>query len=182
MDSKPSKNSSPNKSKTSNQKTLIVLQKEELERKKARLNGSKKRRISEEIKKWKLISMYAEKGGVGKTTLTTTLGYCLAEKGKRVLMYDLDSQCSLTAWWFGKEINTEHGENLEEFINGVELDDGNVLSFYDEVFLEGQKLLEPIKPAQAVQVDLFLVVGNRETCMLDEKCLWDKLVWKHISI
>jgi len=36
------------------------------------------------------------KGGVGKTTLTTMLGYYLAHKGKKVLLFDIDPQCSLS--------------------------------------------------------------------------------------
>ena len=36
------------------------------------------------------------KGGVGKTTLTCLIGYYLAKKGKRVLLIDIDAQCSLT--------------------------------------------------------------------------------------
>jgi len=36
------------------------------------------------------------KGGVGKTTLVCLLGYFLAERtGKKVLMFDIDPQCSL---------------------------------------------------------------------------------------
>ncbi len=36
------------------------------------------------------------KGGVGKTTLTTLLGYFYASKGKKVLLIDIDPQCSLS--------------------------------------------------------------------------------------
>lgn len=36
------------------------------------------------------------KGGVGKTTITTLLGYYLANKGNKVLLFDIDPQCSLS--------------------------------------------------------------------------------------
>lgn len=39
-----------------------------------------------------------QKGGVGKTTTVVALGGLLAERGKRVLMLDLDPQASLTAY------------------------------------------------------------------------------------
>jgi cellulose biosynthesis protein BcsQ len=43
-----------------------------------------------------LISVFNNKGGVGKTTLTFHLGHALASLGKRVLLIDLDPQCNLT--------------------------------------------------------------------------------------
>ena len=46
----------------------------------------------------KIVAFYAEKGGVGKTTLCLTLAQTLAGTGKRVLVYDCDVQRSLTAW------------------------------------------------------------------------------------
>lgn len=44
----------------------------------------------------KIISLFNNKGGVGKTTLTYHVCCALSELGKKVLMIDLDPQCSLT--------------------------------------------------------------------------------------
>lgn len=44
----------------------------------------------------KIIAITNQKGGVAKTTSTHNLGVALANKGKNVLMVDLDSQASLT--------------------------------------------------------------------------------------
>ncbi|TNE82505.1 MAG: ParA family protein [Bacteroidetes bacterium] len=44
----------------------------------------------------KIISVFNNKGGVGKSTLTYHLGNKLSELGHRVLMVDLDPQCNLT--------------------------------------------------------------------------------------
>lgn len=44
----------------------------------------------------KIISVFNNKGGVGKSTLTYHLGNALAELGHKVLLVDLDPQCNLT--------------------------------------------------------------------------------------
>lgn len=44
----------------------------------------------------KIMSIFNNKGGVGKTTLTFHLAHALAEMGKRVLLMDMDPQCNLT--------------------------------------------------------------------------------------
>lgn len=43
-----------------------------------------------------IIAFANQKGGVAKTTSTHNIGVALAQKGKRVLLLDLDSQASLT--------------------------------------------------------------------------------------
>jgi cellulose biosynthesis protein BcsQ len=43
-----------------------------------------------------IVTIFNNKGGVGKTTLTYHLAYALGELGKRVLLVDFDPQCNLT--------------------------------------------------------------------------------------
>jgi chromosome partitioning protein len=45
-----------------------------------------------------IISMFNNKGGVGKTTFLFHVAHVLAQSGRRVLMVDCDSQCNLTAY------------------------------------------------------------------------------------
>lgn len=49
------------------------------------------------------ICMFNHKGGVSKTTTSYNLGWMLAEKGKRVLLVDADSQCNLTNIFIGED-------------------------------------------------------------------------------
>ncbi len=51
----------------------------------------------------KVIAVLNQKGGVGKTTLSTNLARCLQLKGNDVIMIDSDPQGSATKWWQLKE-------------------------------------------------------------------------------
>ena len=51
----------------------------------------------------KTISVFNNKGGVGKTTLTFHLAHALAEQGFRTLLIDLDPQCNLTIYGMDQE-------------------------------------------------------------------------------
>lgn len=51
----------------------------------------------------KIIAFANHKGGVGKTTTTVNVGSILAERGKRVLVIDMDGQANLTASLLSQE-------------------------------------------------------------------------------
>lgn len=46
----------------------------------------------------KIVTVFNNKGGVGKTTLTFHFAHALADMGKKVLLVDLDPQCNLTIY------------------------------------------------------------------------------------
>jgi len=58
-----------------------------------------------------------QKGGVGKTTTTLTLGALLASRGKRILLVDLDPHASLTAY-LRFDPDTAEGSVYEVFLSG----------------------------------------------------------------
>ena len=70
----------------------------------------------------KVISVFNNKGGVGKTTLTYHIGHALAELGNNVLMIDADPQCNLTIYSVEEEIIHDIWEKEDGFIDeGFEL-------------------------------------------------------------
>jgi len=65
----------------------------------------------------KIISVFNNKGGVGKTTLTFHVAHALAELGKKVLLIDLDPQCNLTIISLDMEEIHEIWEKEDQFID-----------------------------------------------------------------
>src|SRR5260370_20148038 len=50
----------------------------------------------------KIISVFNNKGGVGKSTICWNLGNALGDLGKRVLLIDFDPQCNLSIAMLGE--------------------------------------------------------------------------------
>lgn len=65
----------------------------------------------------KIIALFNQKGGVGKTTTCANLCACLAEKGKRVLAVDFDPQSNLSSG-----LNIER-KNLKKSVYHVLVDE-----------------------------------------------------------
>lgn len=72
----------------------------------------------------KVISMFNNKGGVGKSTITWNLADSLGRKGKRVLLLDFDPQCNLSIAFLGEKAfvdqlptqNVPYGTTVRSFL------------------------------------------------------------------
>jgi chromosome partitioning protein len=67
------------------------------------------------------ISVINFKGGVGKTTITANLGVELARRGYRVVLIDLDPQCSLTFSFYTPaeyKSNLKGGKTIKSWLDG----------------------------------------------------------------
>lgn len=68
----------------------------------------------------KIISLFNNKGGVGKSTLAFHLGHALSEMGKKVLFLDLDPQCNLTICCMPEEVLHEIWQEEDSYIDDFE--------------------------------------------------------------
>ena len=119
----------------------------------------------------KIISLFNNKGGVGKSTLSYHLGCALGELGKKVLFVDLDPQCNLT-------INAMMENELEQIWNEEDpyMDDFSASwakNPNDRLFAEPRSvhfLLKPVEegfsefkedpPARKLSDNVFIIPGR----------------------
>lgn len=98
----------------------------------------------------KIISVFNNKGGVGKTTLTYHVANALSEMGKKVLIIDADPQCNLTIY----ALNQEYIHNLwaieDPFIDeGFETSKNKLnLEEYNRVITKPRSLHFLLKPTE----------------------------------
>lgn len=122
----------------------------------------------------KIISLFNNKGGVGKTTLAYHLSCALAEQGMRVLMIDLDPQCNLTL--FGMDDETLHHiwEEEDLFVDDFEsavnsktvaemkeiLNHPHTIHFLLKPTEDGQGEFDTMPPVVPLSANLSLIPGR----------------------
>lgn len=131
----------------------------------------------------KILSLFNNKGGVGKTTLAYHTACALADMGKRVLMLDLDPQCNLTVFAMDEETLHEIWREEDDFITGFEeshkamgqekFQEFNsrprTIHYLLKPTEEGTGELEELPPAVAVRPNLDIIPGRLTLHMYEYK-------------
>lgn len=133
----------------------------------------------------KTISIFNNKGGVGKTTLSFHLAHALSEMGKRVLMIDADPQCNLTLYSLPQEkiikIWDQEDSYIEDFKYAVEnqksldvFNDARSLHFYLKPAEDGVESIheESAKPVR-LRDNLHLVPGRLSFHSFEERLVFN---------
>lgn len=118
----------------------------------------------------KIISLFNNKGGVGKSTLGFHLGFALSSLGKKTLMIDLDPQCNLTICGIETEelhkIWFEEDDYIDDFEKAFSKDSTNILTTPRSIhFLlkpteDGLSDLETLPPCVHLDNHLDLIPGR----------------------
>ncbi|NLM73466.1 MAG: ParA family protein [Clostridiaceae bacterium] len=82
----------------------------------------------------KIIAVANQKGGVGKTTTAVNLSACIAVKGKKVLVIDIDPQGNTTSG-LGVDKNSVKGSIYDVIINETPIEDTMVKTMIEGLYL-----------------------------------------------
>lgn len=128
----------------------------------------------------KIVSLFNNKGGVGKSTLSYHLGCALGFLGKKVLFVDLDPQCNLTInAMFEKELEAiwqEEEPYMDDFSGTVEKNPENkILSkprsvhFLLKPVEDGFSEFEWLPPAKQIFNNVFILPGRLSLYKFESK-------------
>lgn len=103
----------------------------------------------------KIISLFNNKGGVGKSTLAFHLSNILAEMGHKTLVIDLDPQCNLTICGMDEEVLHRIWEEEDSFIEDYDSSYKNTdESKYHELLNSTRSIHFLLKPTEDGQSEL----------------------------
>src|SRR5438094_569457 len=118
--------------------------------------------------------MFGGKGGLGKTTFSAATAYWLARQGKRVLVFSVDPQASLSDI-FQQDIFGKGPVKIMENLWAQEIDaDSHIKAYQDQILGELQDIKQRINASSRILTDkvktaFFFVVVPEEMIILDTR-------------
>ena len=131
----------------------------------------------------KVISIFNNKGGVGKTTLTFHLAHSLAEMGHKTLLVDVDPQCNLTIQCLDEETIHQIWATEDPFIDDFKaaknkltgeeyekvLHEARTIHFLLKPTEDGISDLDVLPPARRLVKNLALIPGRLSMHLYEDK-------------
>ncbi len=104
----------------------------------------------------RVLSLVTQKGGCGKTTLTTCLAVAAGQDGKRVVVLDADPQGTASEWWESREQDTPYllevkGDEIAQAVESAREQQ------YDLILIDTPARAEPVNAAAAQAADFCLI-------------------------
>src|SRR5919197_1385773 len=117
--------------------------------------------------------MFGGKGGLGKTTFSAATGYWLAKQGKRVLVFSVDPQASLSDI-FQQDIFGKGPVKIMENLWAQEIDaDSHIRQYQDEI---RQKILDLYGFSEVPdEIENYIQAASAEPAM-EESAIFDAVV------
>ncbi|HXX83147.1 MAG TPA: TRC40/GET3/ArsA family transport-energizing ATPase [Casimicrobiaceae bacterium] len=117
--------------------------------------------------------MFGGKGGLGKTTFSAAAGYWLASQGKKVLVFSVDPQASLTDI-FKRDIFGKGPVPIMDNLWAQEIDaDSHIKAYQQEI---RQKILDMYGlPAVPEEIENYIQAASAEPAM-EESAIFDAVV------
>ncbi len=117
--------------------------------------------------------MFGGKGGLGKTTFSAATAYWLAKQGKKVLVFSVDPQASLTDI-FQKDIFGKGPVKIMENLWAQEIDaDSHIKAYQDEI----RKKIRDMYGLEKVpeEIESYIQAASAEPAM-EESAIFDAVV------
>jgi len=117
--------------------------------------------------------MFGGKGGLGKTTFSAATAYWLAKQGKKVLVFSVDPQASLTDI-FQRDIFGKGPVKIMDNLWAQEIDaDSHIKAYQDEI---RKKILDMYgMPAVPDEIEQYIQAASAEPAM-EESAIFDAVV------
>jgi arsenite/tail-anchored protein-transporting ATPase len=117
--------------------------------------------------------MFGGKGGLGKTTFSAATGWWLASQGKKVLVFSVDPQASLTDI-FQRDIFGKGPVKVADNLWAQEIDaDGHIKAYQDQI---RKKILDLYGlPAVPEEIEQYIQAASAEPAM-EESAIFDAVV------